>query len=433
MTDIVTYVVDDEAQIRGSIVQLLELTDIPAKEFDSGESVLSRLSRDSSVVVVSDIRMPGMDGMELLKRINKMDPALPVILITGHGDVAMAVEAMKLGAYDFIEKPFDPEQLITKIERASKTRSLTLDNRLLRTALSNPEHLKHVFVGSSPSIENLRAQILEFAQSDDHVLIRGETGTGRSLTARAIHAASHLSKLPFRVINCSAFDEAQLEAMIFDDASMGAPFQSPTKMTLVLDDINQLSEKLQARLASELDKYDEDPHVRVLAIETIGDGPDLIENLKYRLEGKTINLVPLRERGADILAIFSKYYEHFAQDYGKEPLEIEANIAAILMTANWPGNVRQLIKLSERLAMVDDVEDLEIFIISEIGEKVSGGIETSSPLKSQVDAFEEMLIRNSLIRNNGSIAAVLEELALPRRTLNEKMTRYGLSRGDFVS
>ncbi len=428
----VTYVSDAEAQIRGSIVQLLELSDIAAKEFESAEAALATISRDSAVVIVSDIRMPGTDGMELLKRVNAMDVNLPVILITGHGDVAMAVEAMKLGAYDFIEKPFDPEQLIAKIERASKARSLTLDNRILRMALSNPEHLKHVFVGSSASIEALRAQILEFAQSDDHILIRGETGTGRSLTARAIHAASPMAKLPFRVVNCAAHDETQLESILFDDPTL-APFQAPTKSTLVLDEINSLSERLQARLAAEIDKFDEEPHVRIIAVETIGESDPLIEALKYHLDGKAISLPPLRERGADILAIFTKYYEHFAQDYGHESIEIGANHAAILMTASWPGNVRQLIKLAERLAMEEESVDLEYFIKSEIGEKVSGSIETSSPLKSQVDAFEEMLIRNSLSRHNGSIASVLDELALPRRTLNEKMARYGLSRGDFVS
>ncbi len=433
MADITTYVVDDEAQIRSSISQLLELSDLKAKEFESSEAVLSQLSRDSACVIVSDIRMPGIGGMELLKRVNAMDPTLPIIMITGHGDVNMAVDAMKMGAYDFIEKPFDPEALIAKVERAVQARSLTLDNRLLRFALSNPERLKHVFVGSSNSVENLRAQILELAQSDDHVLIKGEAGTGRSLAARSLHAASPRSKNPLRVINAAAFDDAKLEKILFDDPEEGAPFTSPAPLTLVIDEINAMSERLQKRLAAKLDEYGDEPHIRVLAIETDGEPGELVDPLKYQLEGKTIQIAPLRERGADILSIFNKYYEHFAQDYGNDQVELGANHAAILMTAPWPGNVRQLIKLVERLAMYEGEVNLQEFLESEIGENAKSSIQSSSPLKAQVDAFEEMLIRNSLMRHNGSISAVLEELSLPRRTLNEKMARYGLSRGDFVS
>ncbi len=433
MVEIVTYIVDDEAQIRGSIIQLLELSGIKAQEVESAEAMLARISRDSPAVIVSDIRMPNMDGLELLARVNSMDPSLPVILITGHGDVAMAVEAMQLGAYDFLEKPFDPEVLISKIERASKSRSLTLDNRLLRSALSNPDRLKHVFVGVSPSIENIRSQILEFAQSDDHLLVRGENGSGRSLAARSIHAASSWAKHPIRTINCASYEEDELEAKIFDDASQGAPFQNPTPITVILDDIQALSPRLQARLASEIDKFDDSTHVRVIAIQTTNDNIRLADNLKYRLDGKTMNMPSLRERGSDILAIFNKYYQHFAQDYGNDPSEINANLAALMMTANWPGNVRQLIKLAERMAMLEDPSNMENILREELGDETGAKIEASSPLKVQVDAFEEMLIRNSLSRHNGSIASVLEELGLPRRTLNEKMTRYGLSRADFVT
>ncbi|MEO0913773.1 MAG: response regulator, partial [Pseudomonadota bacterium] len=208
-------IVDDEADMRGSIAQWLNLSGCQAETFASAEDLLKAVKADYPGVIVSDIRMPGMDGMALLRRLQSLDPALPVILITGHGDVALAVEAMRIGAYDFIEKPFDPERLSDLVKRAAAARRLTIDNRNLRREMSDGTMLLRKLAGNSQVIERLRESILDIAQADGHVLISGETGTGKSLIAHALHACGPRKGKPFVHVNCSAHPEEQLEAVLF--------------------------------------------------------------------------------------------------------------------------------------------------------------------------------------------------------------------------
>lgn len=431
--DVKILIVDDEEEIRHSISQFLELSEFRTEAFDDARAALPHISREAPLVIVSDIRMPGLDGLEFLSKIIALDSALPVILITGHGDVQMAVEAMRAGAYDFIEKPFDPERLASQVRRAADARALVLDNRQLRLALSDPERLKQVIIGGSKAMNSLRAAILDYAQSNDHVLITGESGTGRSLSARAIHSASAGAKHPMVTINCAAEGEAELEERLFGGKEAHAVFTSPGPLTLILDDVDQLTPRLQAKLTEALDRDDpEEPRIRVIAISAPGAGGRLEDELYFRLSGKALHLPALREISADILAIFAKYFEHFCQEYGHTEHTISAKISALLMTGPWPGNIRQLKKLAEKLALSEDVSHFEEIIRAEFDTKTPAGLLKPSPLKAQVDAFEEMIIHNSLKRNNGSIAAVLDELSLPRRTLNEKMARYGLARGDYV-
>ena len=431
MTEITAYIVDDEAEIRNSISQFLSIEDIKTEEFEDAAQLVYRLNRDSAAVIISDIRMPGMDGLELLSKVMGIDSAIPVILITGHGDVKMAVDAMQSGAYDFIEKPFDPEQLLAQVKRAQTARALTLSNRELRNALADPERLQNVFIGKHASTVALRENILDYAQSDDHVLIRGEIGSGRLLAARAIHATSGNAKQPYHVVNCAALDDDELMKTLFD----GGVFSSASPLTLVLHDIGLTSQKVQTRLAEAIKNFENDdrPHVRVIAIETLPCENQLNADLFYQLSGKTLDIQPLRKRDGDILMIFNTHFARFCDDYGHEIPELDAESASILLSAEWPGNLRQLVKFSEAAAMklggeakIVDIIRAEFEVQDEL--KSSKG----SPLKAQVEAFEEMLIRNALKRHRGSIAGVLDELAIPRRTLNEKMARYNLIRADYT-
>lgn len=438
-------IVDDETHMRESISQWLELSELKTQNFASAEAALAEIGSGYKGIIVSDIRMPGMGGMALLKRVQTLDPSLPVILITGHGDISMAVEAMRAGAYDFIEKPFDPDRLADLCKRAIDARRLTLDNRALRRELSDGTVLLRKLMGRSAVVERLREDILDIAQADGNVVIFGETGTGKSLVAHAVHACGTRQGRPFIVLNCAALGDEALEQRLFGPSDMAEikPIMEMTgACTLCLEEVEALSPAMQARLLSMLDTIaaetpDGDaPRVRVIAVagqatNEVGVKDALRQDLFFRLAAMEITAPSLRDRGEDVLLLFNRFTQLFAEDYGCDAPQLSPNDAANLLRADWPGNIRQLLNLAERAVLHarrggDDVSALLA------NETSDGGNVTVKPLKEHVEAFERMLIENSLNRNNGSVARVMDELALPRRTLNEKMAKYGLSRADFV-
>lgn len=440
-------IVDDEMDMRRSIAQFLSLTGFKADTRESAQQLLSEISPDFDGVIISDIRMPGMDGMELLRRIHAIDANLPVILITGHGDVQMAVEAMQIGAYDFIEKPFDPERLADLARRAAHSRRLMLDNRTLRRELSDGTVLLKKLIGASPVMVQLREDILDLAQADGPVLVRGETGTGKSIVAHALHACGPKQGKPFISIDCAGFREHELTSRLFgsaDDTGSEAVFMNGKSGTLCLENVEALSEASQAQLLAALNGQEENsatdqPVFRIISTTTTGTNEqDLVrdslrDDLYYRLAGLQLDVPPLRERGEDILTLFNKYAQRFADEYGCDTPELAAADAALLLRSAWPGNVRQIINLSERVVLQNrrDAGEVSALLAQETG--TSGvAVSRERPLKEHVEAFEKMLIENALRRHRGSIANVMDELSLPRRTLNEKMAKYNLSRGEFT-
>ncbi|MFT5000410.1 MAG: DNA-binding NtrC family response regulator, partial [Planctomycetota bacterium] len=352
-------IVDDEEDMRQSISQWLSLSGYNTVTYSSALDALAALNADFQGIVISDIKMPGMDGMAFLKRLMSMDNTLPVILITGHGDVPMAVEAMQVGAYDFLEKPFDPERMADLARRATQARKLTLDNRQLRRELSDGTVLLRKLVGSSPVMDRLREDILDLAQADGHVLIDGETGTGKSLVASALHACGPRQGKKLLTISCAAYDEDELTARLFGPPPEGMVLPMVEQArggTLCLEDIENLSPALQARLLSLISDREiagESLPVRVIGICSNQD-PELKaedtlrSDLYYRLAAMLIAPPPLRQRGEDILTLFNRFSETFADEYGCAAPEVSAKEAAQLLQAPWPGNVRQLINLAER-------------------------------------------------------------------------------------
>src|SRR6056297_2743710 len=211
-------IVDDEKDMRQSISQWLALSGYDTETFATAEEALRGLSADYPGIVVSDIRMPGMDGMQFLKKLKGVDSTLPVIMITGHGDVPMAVEAMRIGAFDFLEKPFNPDRMTELAKKATQARRLVLDNRQLRRELSDGSAIMSKLIGSSPAMERLKEDILDLGQADGHVLVEGETGTGKTLVAHALHAVGSRAGKKFVLVSCSAFDEETLGRKIFGPA-----------------------------------------------------------------------------------------------------------------------------------------------------------------------------------------------------------------------
>ncbi|MBO9472292.1 MULTISPECIES: sigma-54-dependent transcriptional regulator [unclassified Shimia] len=436
-------IVDDEQDMRQSISQWLALSGYDTETFGSAEDALKSLGADYPGIVISDIKMPGMDGMQFLKKLMGTDSALPVIMITGHGDVPMAVEAMRVGAFDFLEKPFNPDRMTQLAKKATNARRLTLDARALRRELSDGEQIMGKLIGASPVMTRLKEDILDLGLADGHVLIDGETGTGKTLVAHALHAVGSRGGRKFVLVSCGAFEEEALARRLFgpmnpEDSQLPA-IEEARGGTLVLEDIESLSDSLQAKLLNVINEQGTPAETRIIAICNMQEQDRTCEDalrpdLFYRLAALRITVPPLRQRGEDILTLFTRLSEQFSEEYGCDAPKVSAQEAAQLLQAPWPGNVRQLINLAERAVLqsrrgggtiasllMNDHEEMQPVVTTE-----------GKPLKEYVEAFERMLIDNTMRRHRGSIAGVMEELCLPRRTLNEKMAKYGLQRADYL-
>ena len=435
-------VVDDEASIRTAVEQWLSLSGFDVQLFSRAEECLAQLPRDFPGVILSDVRMPGLSGLDLLAEVQRRDADLPVILLTGHGDVPMAVEAMRDGAYDFLEKPFSPDALLNSLRRALDKRGLILENRRLHQQADHRAQLESSLLGVSKGLQTLRRQVLDLATLPVNVLIRGETGSGKELVARCLHDFGPRAKKPFVALNCAAIPEQLFEAELFGHESgafTGAQGKRIGKLeyahggTLFLDEIESMPLAQQVKLLrvlqeQKLERLGSNQSIHVDLRIIAATKPDLLEearagrfreDLAYRLNVAQLRLPPLRERREDIPLLF----EHFAHSAGErlgrtaEPLS-GAQLGRLL-SHDWPGNVRELANVAERQVLG-------------LGEPEPEGIEAGQSLAAQQEAFEAHGWKAALTRHKGDIKAVLAELQLPRRTLNEKMQRHGLAREMFL-
>ncbi|KRO86986.1 MAG: Fis family transcriptional regulator, partial [Rhodobacter sp. BACL10 MAG-120910-bin24] len=351
-------IVDDEMDMRQSVSQWLALSGYDTETYASAEEALSHLSLDYAGIVVTDIRMPTMDGMTFLKKITAMDSTLPVILVTGHGDVPLAVEAMRLGAFDFLEKPFDPDLMTEIAKRAAQNRRIALDSRALRRELSDGSGLVEKLIGTSGVMQRLREDLLDWGQADGHVLIDGEIGTGKTLVAHALHAVGPRAGRKIIAFSCAAWSEDQLVTKLFGPTADGTlPLVEEARGgTLCLEDIEAMCHPAQSRLLAFMNEQGTPPQTRIIAICN-DHAPDktvegaLRPDLFYRLSALTIILPPLRQRGEDILTIFTQMAQKFSEEYGCDTPILTTQEAAQLLQAPWPGNVRQLINITERAVL----------------------------------------------------------------------------------
>ena len=434
-------VVDDEASIRTAVEQWLSLSGFSVQLFSRAEECLARLPAHFPGVIISDVRMPGMDGLQLLERLQASDADLPVILLTGHGDVPMAVEAMRNGAYDFLEKPFSPQSLLGSLRRALEKRQLVLENRRLHEQADFKARLEGTLLGMSQGLVQLRRQVLELAGLPVNVLIRGETGSGKERVARCLHDYGPRAGKPFVALNCAAIPEALFEAELFGHESgafTGAQGKRIGKLeyanggTVFLDEIESMPLAQQAKLLRviqehKLERLGANQSIAVDLRIVAATKPDLLEearagrfreDLAYRLNVAELRLAPLRERREDIPLLF----EHFARDaakrLGRTAPPLGGAQLARLLGHDWPGNVRELANAAERHALGLDSPGVD---------DVAG-----QSLAEQMEAFEAQCLRAALRQHKGEIKAVMEALQVPRRTLNEKMQRHGLVREDFL-
>lgn len=436
MTDTPVMIVDDEADMRASIAQWLELSGFTPQTFASATDALSALSEDWPGVIITDVRMPQMSGMEFLTALQEIDPELPVILITGHGDVEMAVEAMRAGAYDFIEKPFDPERLANLTKRAGSNRRLVIDNRLLRRGLTDGSDLMRRIMGTSEPVKILRENLEAYATGDTPVRIEGERGTGRSLVARVLHAIGPNPQQPFIAINCAAERPERLEEQLFRSDRFGnPPILAAGRGTVCLENIGLLPDRIQSLLLATLTQR----HLpdgtalsaRVLSISEMNE-TGLIPSLEDTLSALTLYPPPLRACSGDILTLFIHYVESFAQDYETPRPAVSAEDAAQLIAHPWPGNHRQLINIAERFVLKARQSPVSVADILQEADTPVALAQATQGLRDQVDAFEKLMIEEALRRHRGSISEAIDDLQIPRRTLNEKMAKHGVVRSDYI-
>ena len=435
-------IIDDEKDMRLSISQWLSLSGYEPESFASAEDALLNIGSNYPGVIVSDIKMPGMDGMQLLKKLMGQDSGLPVILITGHGDVPMAVEAMRLGAFNFLEKPFEPEDLTQLIKSAAHKRRFTLESRELRQELSDGSKIIKKLAGSSKIMLKLKEDILDYSQSDAFVLIEGETGSGKTLVAHALHAVSQKMARALITVHCSAYDGDTLSRRLFgpvEEKDQFLPaFEEAKGGTLILEDIETLPIDLQGKLLDRLVVLENSSEIRLITISN-HSSPKFAKNvirkdLYFRLSSLKISVPSLRKRGQDILDLFSQYALSFAEEYGCSPPLLTSEQSSQLMEAPWQGNVRQLINIAEQIVIQSRRGELNLSSLLIISEEPEDNTITSDgkPLKVYVEAFEKSLIENTMRKHKGSINKVMEELLIPRRTLNEKMAKYSLNRSNYL-
>ncbi|MDU9024288.1 sigma-54-dependent transcriptional regulator [Pseudomonas corrugata] len=445
--------IDDDPHLRQALSQTLDLAGLNILSLAEAKGLAGQLPRDWPGVVVSDIRMPGIDGIELLNQLHAQDPELPVLLITGHGDVPLAVQAMRAGAYDFLEKPFPSDHLLDSVRRALALRRLVLDNRSLRLALSDRHELSARLVGQSAPILRLREQIGALAATRADVLILGETGAGKEVVARALHDLSGRRNGPFVAINAGALAESVVESELFGHepgAFTGAQkrrigkFEFANGGTLFLDEIESMSldvqvkllRLLQERVVERLGGNQQIPlDIRVIAatkedLRQAADQGRFRADLYYRLNVAPLRIPPLRERGEDALMLFQHFADEASMRHGLPPHELQPAQRALLLRHSWPGNVRELQNAAERFAL-----GLELALDNSVpdgtpgtpAEMISGG------LSEQVENFERTLIAAELARPHSSVRSLAEALGIPRKTLHDKLRKHGLTFGDSSS
>jgi len=436
------FFIDDEYDMRLANQQTFALADINAQFFADAESALVAMKETLPQVIISDIRLPGISGQQLLNTLQQRDPDLPVILITGHGDISMAVQAIRSGAYDFIEKPFSSDRLIELTRKALEKRQLTLENRELKKALLNKETLGPRIIGNTPSIILLKQMINRVADSHADILLYGETGTGKELVARSLHEQSQRRSNNFVAVNCGAVPENLIESELYGHekgAFTGADSQRIGKFeyaqggTLFLDEIESMPMLAQVRLLRVLQERSLervgsnkaiDLDIRIIAATKVNlkEAPDFRQDLYYRLNMVTLDLPPLRHRKEDIAKLFHHFLLIAAARYGKAAPALPANSLQALLTHDWPGNVRELRNAAERFILLGSLSDL-----NDVNNDVNAGLS----LSEQVDAFEKTLIEQALSLTNGSIKETMQALNLPRKTLYDKMQKHEIEKQSF--
>jgi len=447
----VVLIVDDEKSARDGLVRALR-RDYRVFAAESGAAALEVLSAQQVDVLLSDVRMPGMDGIMLMQRALANNPGLTCIILTAYGDVDMAVEAMKQGATDFMTKPINLDKLELVLDRVLKAKKIELENEQLKVQLDNKYGLENI-IGCSAAMQEVFDTIRQVAQSRATVLIQGESGTGKELVAKAIHQLSSRNKGPFVAVHCAALSQNLLESELFGHekgAFTGAMerrigrFEKADGGSLFLDEISEIDASVQVKILRALEERQiervggdtpVDVDTRLIAatnrdLKTMVEEGDFREDLFYRLYVVVITLPPLRKRQDDILLLLNHYLTVFNEENAKQIEGFTPAAYDMLSAYDWPGNIRELRNLVERMVVLAHGKVIDVADIpAQVRERGSGG-EVRVDAELTVDEMEKRMVVQALEKTNGNRTKAAEKLGISRRTLHRKLNQYGITRNE---
>jgi len=442
-------VIDDDASLRYTLEAVLSDAGLTVEVQDGGEAGLAAFEARGADVVLTDLAMPGMDGMKVLESLRALDPGVPVLMLTAHGSERVAVAAMKAGAHDYIPKPFDPDELVLSVRRAAETRGLRLQNARLRTETA----LGRTIVAESPAMRRVLDVVARVAPKDVTVLLQGESGAGKEVIATALHAHSKRADKAFVRFNAAAIPAELAEAELFGHAkgaftgAVGARqgyFQQAAGGTLFVDEIGELALPLQAKVLRALQSGEVQPvggrgetvDVRLVAATNRDLSQDVKagrfrEDLYYRLAVVPIRVPSLRERPEDIEPLVGTFVRQYADRYGMGPVEVEPALLSALQTNAWPGNVRELENTIARLLALAPDEKLTLALWRSLAEPratapASGDVGPGHPLRARVEAFERGIIAEQFMACGRNQSETARRLGVSRPALIEKLHKYGL-------
>lgn len=447
MGDMTILVVDDEPGVRSSVKGVLEDEGFRAFTASSGEECLEQLTKLKPDVVLLDVLMPsGIDGIETLRRIKEMGSDVAVIMISGHGNIDMAVEAMELGALDFIEKPLSIDRMLIRLSQALEKKKIQEEYWLLKKEMDE----RYQMVGESRVMRELVSRVQQVAPTNSTVLIVGENGTGKELVARAIHRNSKRNGQPFVQVNCAAIPDDLIESELFGHekgaftgaiASVKGKFEQADGGTIFLDEIGDMSLRTQSKVLRVLEEKDFtriggrdiiQVDVRVIAATNKDLNVEVQEerfreDLFYRLNVIPIHVPPLRERPEDIPLLANHFTSRFCRENGKREKRFSQEAMELLQTYKWPGNVRELKNLIERLVIMVPSNDIKASDLpdSPMEEYISA---SSMKLREARNEFERRFILQALQRNDWNITETANQLGIERTNLHRKMRQHDINR-----
>lgn len=436
-------VIDDEENIRNGLAANFEMEDYKVKTASSGKEGLSIVSKGDIDLVVTDLRMDGMSGEEVLRRITTETPGIPVIVLTGHGSIDSAVEAMKNGAYDFLTKPLNLDQLNVIVKRALENRELSLQHTMLKKELGEAVTFDRM-IGTSADMRRLLELIKKVAPSRASVLITGESGVGKELVADALHSLSGRREKSFVKVHCAALSETLLESELFGHekgAFTGAEsmkkgrFELAHGGTIFLDEIGEINQTTQIKLLRVLQERTFERvggeetievDVRVVAatnrnIEEEVKAGRFREDLYYRLNVVRLQVPPLRERKDDIPLLMDSFLKRFSEENSKSILGFENRARQALYRYDWPGNIRELQNCIESAVVMCSGEEISLEDLPPTISRFSGEGSISIPMGLSLDDAEKIIIKENLAFNNGNKTKTAEILGIERKTLAKKI------------
>lgn len=445
-------IVDDEKSIRDTLNEILEYEGYEIEEAENGEVALSKIKKFNYDVVLCDIKMPKMDGIELLSKASEIAPELPFIMISGHGTMETAIEATKKGAFDFISKPPDLNKLLITVRNAVDKNNLVIETKVLKRKITKTRPI----IGDSPSIAKIKKTIEKVAPTDARVMITGENGTGKELVARWIHEKSNRAASPLIEVNCAAIPSELIESELFGHEKGSftsamkqriGKFEKANGGTLFLDEIGDMSLAAQAKVLRALQENkitrvggekDISVDVRVIAatnkdlMQEIEDG-NFREDLYHRISVIVIHVPTLNERVTDIPILADKFLEEICEDNGINKKQFTARGIEELKNIHWSGNIRELRNVIERLVILcgDKITDEDVLLYANNGKKKPGTIDAITEFdrfQDFKDYAEKLFIDAKLKKNNWNVAKTASEIDIQRSHLYNKIDKFGLKR-----